>query len=84
VAKAGVPVVPGSDGWRSDGRGLDDAALALAVDQVGYPVLLKPSAGGGGKGMHEVHRAEDLAAAVSTARREARSSFGDDTLLVSG
>ncbi len=77
VAKAGVPVVPGSDG-----SGLDDAALALAVEQVGYPVLLKPSAGGGGKGMHEVHRPDDLAAALTTARREARSSFGDDTLLV--
>jgi acetyl-CoA/propionyl-CoA carboxylase biotin carboxyl carrier protein len=77
VAKAGVPVVPGSDG-----AGLDDAALALAVEQVGYPVLLKPSAGGGGKGMHEVHRAEDLADAIASARREARGSFGDDTLLV--
>jgi acetyl-CoA/propionyl-CoA carboxylase, biotin carboxylase, biotin carboxyl carrier protein len=77
VAKAGVPVVPGSDG-----SGLDDAALALAVEQVGYPVLLKPSAGGGGKGMHEVHRPEDLADSIATARREARSSFGDDTLLV--
>jgi acetyl-CoA/propionyl-CoA carboxylase, biotin carboxylase, biotin carboxyl carrier protein len=77
VAKAGVPVVPGSDG-----SGLDDAALALAVEQVGYPVLLKPSAGGGGKGMHEVHRPEDLADSIATARREARGSFGDDTLLV--
>ncbi|MGH8917789.1 MAG: biotin carboxylase N-terminal domain-containing protein, partial [Actinomycetes bacterium] len=77
VSKAGVPVVPGSDGV-----GLDDAALTLAVEQVGFPVLLKPSAGGGGKGMHEVHRAADLAAALTTARREARSSFGDDTLLV--
>ncbi len=77
VAKAGVPVVPGSDG-----AGLDDAALALAVEQVGYPVLLKPSAGGGGKGMREVHRAADLADAIASARREARGSFGDDTLLV--
>jgi acetyl-CoA/propionyl-CoA carboxylase, biotin carboxylase, biotin carboxyl carrier protein len=77
VAKAGVPVVPGSDE-----TGLDDAALTLAVEQVGYPVLLKPSAGGGGKGMHEVHRAEDLAASIATARREARNSFGDATLLV--
>ena len=51
VAKAGVPVVPGSDG-----AGLDDAALALAVEQVGYPVLLKPRAGGGGKGMRLVHQ----------------------------
>ncbi len=77
VAKAGVPVVPGSDG-----AGLSDEELADAVEQVGFPVLLKPSAGGGGKGMHEVHRAEDLSAAIATARREARSSFGDDTLLV--
>jgi acetyl-CoA/propionyl-CoA carboxylase biotin carboxyl carrier protein len=77
VAKAGVPVVPGSDG-----AGLDDAALALAVEQVGYPVLLKPSAGGGGKGMREVHAPAELAAAIASARREARGSFGDDTLLV--
>ncbi|WP_433504657.1 acetyl/propionyl/methylcrotonyl-CoA carboxylase subunit alpha [Pseudonocardia halophobica] len=77
VAKAGVPVVPGSDGV-----GLSDADLALAVEQVGFPVLLKPSAGGGGKGMREVHRAEDLPDAIASARREARGSFGDDTLLV--
>jgi acetyl-CoA/propionyl-CoA carboxylase biotin carboxyl carrier protein len=77
VAKAGVPVVPGSDG-----AGLSDEQLALAVQQVGYPVLLKPSAGGGGKGMRAVHRPEDLADAITSARREARGSFGDDTLLV--
>ncbi|MBW0102845.1 biotin carboxylase N-terminal domain-containing protein [Pseudonocardia sp. KRD291] len=77
VAKAGVPVVPGSDG-----SGLTDDELALAVEQVGYPVLLKPSAGGGGKGMREVHAAGDLADAIAGARREARGSFGDDTLLV--
>src|SRR5690242_21051658 len=53
---AGVPVVPGSDG-----AGLSDDDLAAAVAEIGYPVLLKPSAGGGGKGMVEVHRAEDLA-----------------------
>ena len=77
VAKAGVPVVPGSDG-----AGLSDAELALAVEEIGFPVLLKPSAGGGGKGMREVHHAGDLAAAIASARREARGSFGDDTLLV--
>jgi acetyl-CoA/propionyl-CoA carboxylase, biotin carboxylase, biotin carboxyl carrier protein len=77
VAKAGVPVVPGSDG-----AGLDDEALARAAAEIGYPVLLKPSAGGGGKGMREVHRASDLADAISSARREARGSFGDGTLLV--
>ncbi|MDQ4119528.1 MAG: acetyl/propionyl/methylcrotonyl-CoA carboxylase subunit alpha [Actinomycetota bacterium] len=77
VAKAGVPVVPGSDG-----AGLSDSDLAAAVEDIGYPVLLKPSAGGGGKGMREVHRAQDLADAIAGARREARGSFGDDTLLV--
>jgi len=77
VAKAGVPVVPGCDCV-----GLDDAALALAVEQLGYPVLLKPSAGGGGTGMREVHRAADLAAAIAAARRAARGAFGEDTLLV--
>ncbi|WP_433276814.1 acetyl/propionyl/methylcrotonyl-CoA carboxylase subunit alpha [Pseudonocardia xinjiangensis] len=77
VAKAGVPVVPGSDG-----AGLSDDDLAAAARQIGYPVLLKPSAGGGGKGMREVHRPERLADAVASARREARGSFGDDTLLV--
>ena len=77
VAKAGVPVVPGSDG-----AGLTDGELAAAVDEVGYPVLLKPSAGGGGKGMREVHHPGELAAAIASARREARGSFGDDTLLV--
>jgi acetyl-CoA/propionyl-CoA carboxylase biotin carboxyl carrier protein len=77
VAKAGVPVVPGSDG-----AGLSDADLALAVEEIGFPVLLKPSAGGGGKGMREVHSADALADALASARREARGSFGDDTLLV--
>ena len=82
VAKAGVPVVPGSDEQSSDGAGRDDEALTRAVAEIGYPVLLKPSAGGGGKGMREVHRAADLADAITAARREAHGSFGDDTLLV--
>ncbi|WP_221329917.1 biotin carboxylase N-terminal domain-containing protein [Actinoplanes sp. L3-i22] len=77
VAKAGVPVVPGSDG-----SGLSDDDLIAAVHETGLPVLLKPSAGGGGKGMREVHDAGDLRAVIASARREARSSFGDDTLLV--
>ncbi|MEU4625677.1 biotin carboxylase N-terminal domain-containing protein [Actinoplanes sp. NPDC023801] len=76
VAKAGVPVVPGSDG-----TGLSDDELTAAIAGIGYPVLLKPSAGGGGKGMREVHRPDDLPAALASARREARGSFGDDTLL---
>jgi acetyl-CoA/propionyl-CoA carboxylase biotin carboxyl carrier protein len=77
VAAAGVPVVPGSD----DGCG-DDAELASAAGRIGYPVLLKPSAGGGGKGMRVVHRPQDLPEAIAAARREARGAFGDATLLV--
>ena len=54
VARAGVPVVPGSHEPGPDGTWLDDHALAHAAARIGYPVLLKPSAGGGGKGMREV------------------------------
>src|SRR5690606_2835779 len=62
--------------------GLSDAELEAAALEIGLPVLLKPSAGGGGKGMRLVRDAADLPEAVASARREARSSFGDDTLLV--
>ncbi|MFE4380130.1 acetyl/propionyl/methylcrotonyl-CoA carboxylase subunit alpha [Streptomyces cyaneofuscatus] len=77
VAAAGVPVVPGSSG-----SGLTDAQLEEAAREIGTPVLLKPSAGGGGKGMRLVRDAAVLAEEIAAARREARSSFGDDTLLV--
>ncbi|MEV8315407.1 acetyl/propionyl/methylcrotonyl-CoA carboxylase subunit alpha [Streptomyces sp. NPDC059900] len=77
VQAAGVPVVPGSSG-----SGLTDAQLADAAREIGMPVLLKPSAGGGGKGMRLVRDAALLADEIAAARREARSSFGDDTLLV--
>ncbi|MFG2647138.1 acetyl/propionyl/methylcrotonyl-CoA carboxylase subunit alpha [Streptomyces sp. NPDC048436] len=77
VREAGVPVVPGSSG-----SGLSDAQLAGAAREIGMPVLLKPSAGGGGKGMRLVRDAALLADEIAAARREARSSFGDDTLLV--
>ncbi|MGW7076420.1 ATP-binding protein [Streptomyces sp. NPDC054866] len=77
VKAAGVPVVPGSSG-----SGLTDAQLADAAREIGMPVLLKPSAGGGGKGMRLVRDASLLADEIAAARREARSSFGDDTLLV--
>ena len=63
-------------------RALRTPSSREAAARVGYPVLLKPSAGGGGKGMREVHRAGDLADAIASARREARGAFGDDTLLV--
>ncbi|TLS44733.1 acetyl-CoA carboxylase biotin carboxylase subunit [Streptomyces montanus] len=77
VRAAGVPVVPGSNG-----SGLTDGQLADAAREIGMPVLLKPSAGGGGKGMRLVRDAERLADEIAAARREARASFGDDTLLV--
>ncbi|MPY62306.1 acetyl/propionyl/methylcrotonyl-CoA carboxylase subunit alpha [Streptomyces spongiae] len=77
VRAAGVPVVPGSTG-----SGLTDAELADAAREIGMPVLLKPSAGGGGKGMRLVRDTAVLADEIAAARREARASFGDDTLLV--
>ncbi|MFD0043476.1 acetyl-CoA carboxylase biotin carboxylase subunit [Streptomyces anulatus] len=77
VAAAGVPVVPGSSG-----SGLTDDQLEAAAQEIGMPVLLKPSAGGGGKGMRLVRDAAVLAEEIAAARREARASFGDDTLLV--
>ncbi|MFE1294465.1 acetyl/propionyl/methylcrotonyl-CoA carboxylase subunit alpha [Streptomyces sp. NPDC058731] len=77
VQAAGVPVVPGSSG-----SGLSDEELAEAAREIGMPVLLKPSAGGGGKGMRLVRDAAALADEIAAARREARASFGDDTLLV--
>ncbi|MFG2225326.1 biotin carboxylase N-terminal domain-containing protein [Streptomyces sp. NPDC048644] len=77
VRAAGVPVVPGSSG-----SGLTDAELAAAAREIGVPVLLKPSAGGGGKGMRLVRDQALLADEIAAARREARGSFGDDTLLV--
>ncbi|MET7382249.1 acetyl/propionyl/methylcrotonyl-CoA carboxylase subunit alpha [Streptomyces sp. NPDC005526] len=77
VRAAGVPVVPGSSG-----SGLTDAQLAGAAREIGMPVLLKPSAGGGGKGMRLVRDEGRLADEIAAARREARASFGDDTLLV--
>ncbi|MER5783030.1 acetyl-CoA carboxylase biotin carboxylase subunit [Streptomyces mobaraensis] len=77
VRAAGVPVVPGSSG-----SGLTDAQLIEAAREIGMPVLLKPSAGGGGKGMRLVRDEALLADEIAAARREARGSFGDDTLLV--
>jgi len=77
VTAAGVPVVPG----RTE-PGMPDDEVAAAAVEVGFPVLLKPSAGGGGKGMRVVRSAGELPDAIAAARREARGSFGDDTLLV--
>ena len=77
VAERGVPVVPGGGA-----AGMSDGDLAAVAGALGYPVLVKPSAGGGGKGMHLVVSPGDLAGALATARREAAAAFSDDTLLV--
>lgn len=77
VSKFGVPVVPGVSR-----PGLTDDDLIGGAAEVGYPVLVKPSAGGGGKGMRVVHEAAELPAALASARREAASAFGDDTLFL--
>ncbi|WP_438387181.1 biotin carboxylase N-terminal domain-containing protein [Actinopolyspora saharensis] len=77
VAEAGVPLVPGSGA-----EGATDEQLRRAALETGLPVLFKPAAGGGGKGMRLVHTAEELAPAIDAARRESRAAFGDDTLFV--
>ena len=74
---AGVPLVPGYHGADQD-----PALLQREADSIGYPVLIKASAGGGGKGMRAVDRAEDFAAALASCKREAINSFGDDAVLI--
>lgn len=78
MAAAGVPLVPGTDMNET----LSDDALAEAAERIGYPLLVKAAAGGGGKGMREVRRSEDLAEAIRTARREAEAAFGDDRVYL--
>ena len=77
MAKAGVPLVPGYQG-----EDQDPALLQREADRIGYPVLIKASAGGGGKGMRDVHKSEDFAAALASCKREATNSFGNDAVLV--
>jgi geranyl-CoA carboxylase alpha subunit len=77
MAAAGVPVVPGYDGTDQS-----DVRFAQAAREIGYPVLVKASAGGGGKGMRTVRDEDELAAALAGARREALAAFGDATLLL--
>ena len=77
MTKAGVPLVPGYHGKKQDIKTLQKAA-----DDAGYPVLVKASAGGGGKGMRVVTKPEDLAAAVKGAAREAKAAFGDQHLMI--
>ena len=77
MEKAGVPLVPGYHGADQDPQ-----LLQREADRIGYPVLIKASAGGGGKGMRLVERSEDFAAALASCQREAINSFGDDAVLV--
>ena len=77
MAKAGVPVVPGYHGAIQD-----DAHLAAEADQIGYPVMIKAVAGGGGKGMRAVERPDEFATALSSARTEAKGAFGNDAVLI--
>ncbi|MFM8464511.1 MAG: biotin carboxylase N-terminal domain-containing protein, partial [Burkholderiaceae bacterium] len=77
MEKAKVPLVPGYHGEQQQPKFLREQA-----DAIGYPVLLKASAGGGGKGMRIVERSEDFEAALTSCQREAINSFGDDRVLV--
>jgi len=77
MVEAGVPVVPG---YHDEDQ--DDAVLSLAANEVGYPILIKARSGGGGKGMRRVDSAEDFHDALTSARREAQQSFGDDSMLI--
>ena len=77
MEQVGVPLVPGYHGAAQD-----DDRLAAEAQAIGYPVLIKASAGGGGKGMRVVEAGGDLLAALASARREAAASFGDNRLLI--
>jgi len=77
MEKAGVPLVPGYHGSNQD-----PALLQAEADRIGYPVLIKASAGGGGKGMRVVEKSEDFAAALASCKREAINSFGSDAVLI--
>jgi 3-methylcrotonyl-CoA carboxylase alpha subunit len=77
MEKAGVPLVPGYHGEQQDAPHLEKEAA-----RIGFPVLIKPSAGGGGKGMRVVTKKSDFGMALEAAKREAKSSFGDDRMLI--
>ena len=77
MREAGIPLVPGSDGM------VPDLAVARAsAEKIGYPVLVKAAAGGGGRGMKVARTAADLDAALATAKAEAKAAFGDDTVYL--
>ncbi|WP_290647969.1 acetyl/propionyl/methylcrotonyl-CoA carboxylase subunit alpha [Aquisalimonas sp.] len=77
MAEAGVPLVPG---YHGEDQSLEH--LAGVAEEIGYPVLIKASAGGGGKGMRRVDAPQDFEEALRSARRESQASFGDDTMLL--
>ena len=77
MERSGVPLVPGYHGADQD-----EEKLAAAAARIGWPVLIKASAGGGGKGMRVVEQATDFAGALASAKREAAASFGDDQVLI--
>ncbi len=77
MEKAGVPVTPGYHDADQD-----DAVLLAAAVKIGFPVLIKAVAGGGGRGMRKVERKADFASALSSARREAKAAFGNDNMLI--
>ena len=78
VTRAGVPVVPGTEGEGS----LNDEELLALAPKIGFPLLVKATAGGGGKGMREVHSIEEMPGLLHAARREAEASFGDGNVYL--
>ncbi|MAR89419.1 MAG: acetyl-CoA carboxylase biotin carboxylase subunit [Pseudomonadales bacterium] len=78
MKKAGVPCVPGSDGPLTD----DNNEILKMARQIGYPVIIKAAAGGGGRGMRVVHNEKDIIKSVSLTRAEARAAFGDETVYM--
>ena len=78
VTKAGIPVVPGTEGEGS----LSNEEIMAVAPQIGFPLLIKATAGGGGKGMREVFSPDDLPQALASARREAESAFGDGNVYL--
>jgi acetyl-CoA carboxylase biotin carboxylase subunit len=78
MAAANVPLVPGT----GPSENLTDEDLTVAAQRIGFPLLVKAAAGGGGKGMRAVYKAEDLPGAIRTARREAKATFGDDRVYL--
>jgi 3-methylcrotonyl-CoA carboxylase alpha subunit len=77
MEKAGVPLVPGYHG-----EAQDETTLSRAAERIGFPILVKASAGGGGRGMRIVRSSAELGPAIVSAKREAKAAFGDDTMLI--